>query len=489
MFRTKKLTKIALAAAMMMSFGGCGKSNPETIEDYGSSSGGTVAAVEEGTDEMVEGTSVEIDQDMIDNAGECKDDFEVGSKKVYRSISDFGISMVTLPSIRAEKVTLDNLDAEGYAKKLFGDSANQLTERPRPTDNYRTWVDNEPGNDLHFSEEEYWEEKESREDIWYAYEGKYQDNDYYLLVTYESETGTAGLQMFPKNAGDVIGESNLAYVNKYDPAMFKTPSIAEGGIYYFQNVGYIQENGEMVLKGVDFGEAEDIATKMMDSPNRCTMSDAQLENRTRDFFEGTLGINISEYPIRYQNNSGIIRMDYFNYDNGWPEDETEAEKIELVFSPENNFPFINVDSSVRDGYSVGISADLGGFVDPRNLDSSAEMGYLNIAEEGIVGFSYKWKYNIKERLSESTTLLEFNTLMECMKEALQNSQTFNDLSTNKMNFENDMVLSFAAVESPDDPHEVTFVPAVTISGWDNMRTSYSITLNAIDGTVISEGEE
>ena len=245
----------------------------------------------------------------------------------------------------------------------------------------------------------------------------------------------------------------------------------------------------MVLKGVDFGEAEDIATKMMDSPNRCTMSDAQLENRTRDFFEGTLGINISEYPIRYQNNSGVIRMDYFNYDNGWPEDETEAEKIELVFSPENNFPFINVDSSVRDGYSVGISADLGGFVDPRNLDSSAEMGYLNIAEEGIVGFSYKWKYNIKERLSESTTLLEFNTLMECMKEALQNSQTFNDLSTNKMNFENDMVLSFAAVESPDDPHEVTFVPAVTISGWDNMRTSYSITLNAIDGTVISEGEE
>ena len=123
MFRTKKLKKIALAAAMMMSFGGCGKSNPETIEDYGSSSGGTVAAVEEGTDEMVEGTSVEIDQDMIDNAGECKDDFEVGSKKVYRSISDFGISMVTLPSIRAEKVTLDNLDAEGYAKKLFGDSA------------------------------------------------------------------------------------------------------------------------------------------------------------------------------------------------------------------------------------------------------------------------------------------------------------------------------------------------------------------------------
>ena len=272
MFRTKKLTKIALAAAMMMSFGGCGKSNPETIEDYGSSSGGTVATVEEGTDEMVEGTSVEIDQDMIDNAGECKDDFEVGSKKVYRSISDFGISMVTLPSIRAEKVTLDNLDAEGYAKKLFGDSANQLTERPRPTDNYRTWVDNEPGNDLHFSEEEYWEEKESREDIWYAYEGKYQDNDYYLLVTYESETGTAGLQMFPKNAGDVIGESNLAYVNRYDPAMFKTPSIAEGGIYYFQNVGYIQENGEMVLKGVDFGEAEDIATKMMDSPNRCTHS-------------------------------------------------------------------------------------------------------------------------------------------------------------------------------------------------------------------------
>ena len=133
-----------------------------------------------------------------------------------------------VPIIKAERTTPQNLDAEGYAKKLFGDTARQLSYKPRNPDNLRDW-DVELGTEFEFSEEDYWDEKDAKEDTWFAYEGKYNENEYYLLVTYESESGIAGLEMFPKNAGDIIGEGRLSYVTQYDPAYFEIPDVYSPG--------------------------------------------------------------------------------------------------------------------------------------------------------------------------------------------------------------------------------------------------------------------
>ena len=497
MRRFKQITGIVLVAMMALSAAGCGKQT-ETVEDYGSTAGGSVASGEDAEKDELEEILGEYETDSQGIIlGECKDEFQAGTTKVMRDIKEHGECHMDVPIIKAERTTPQNLDAEGYAKKLFGDTARQLSYKPRNPDNLRDW-DVELGTEFEFSEEDYWDEKDAKEDTWFAYEGKYNENEYYLLVTYESESGIAGLEMFPKNAGDIIGEGRLSYVTQYDPAYFEIPDVYSPGaqIVFPEHHGYMQEDGEILHMDKETGPEFDIKTNMKDSPNRCTFTDEQLVNHAKDFFEGTLGINISEYAMSSRCSNRFYEL-YTNIelsdaeaeeDDGNTDEVKKADRVELVFSERNSFPDIDYTSSVRDGYKVSVLTFINGLIVPMSYtDFRNEFGYVNITDSGIVGFKFRWRYLVKERLSDESVLMSFENIMQCMEKALIDSEVLANMTMPNIQFDY-MSINYKEVESPDDPDEITLVPALSFDGSVYGNPVYEITLNAIDGSVIEERE-
>ena len=158
MRRFKQITGIVLVAMMALSVAGCGKQT-ETVEDYGSTAGGSVASGEDAEKDELEEILGEYETDSQGIIlGECKDEFQAGTTKVMRDIKEHGECHMDVPIIKAERTTPQNLDAEGYAKKLFGDTARQLSYKPRNPDNLRDW-DVELGTEFEFSEEDYWDDE------------------------------------------------------------------------------------------------------------------------------------------------------------------------------------------------------------------------------------------------------------------------------------------------------------------------------------------
>ena len=89
-------------------------------------------------------------------------------------------------------------------------------------------------------------------------------------------------------------------------------------------------------------------------------------------------------------------------------------------------------------------------------------------------------------MAEESVLLDFKGVMACMKRALEEGEEFANMGASSMVF-NDIYYSYCPVFSADDPNQVTFVPAVNFLGYNNGISNYGLTLNAIDGSVISEG--
>ena len=244
------------------------------------------------------------------------------------------------------------------------------------------------------------------------------------------------------------------------------------------------------------GPEFDIKTNMKDSPNRCTFTDEQLVNHAKDFFEGTLGINISEYAMSSRCSNRFYEL-YTNIelsdaeaeeDDGNTEEVKKADRVELVFSERNSFPDIDYTSSVRDGYKVSVLTFINGLIVPMSYtDFRNEFGYVNITDSGIVGFKFRWRYLVKERLSDESVLMSFENIMQCMEKALIDSEVLANMTMPNIQFDY-MSINYKEVESPDDPDEITLVPALSFDGSVYGNPVYEITLNAIDGSVIEERE-
>ena len=120
-------------------------------------------------------------------------------------------------------------------------------------------------------------------------------------------------------------------------------------------------------------------------------------------------------------------------------------------------------------------------------DFRNEFGYVNITDSGIVGFKFRWRYLVKERLSDESVLMSFENIMQCMEKALIDSEVLANMTMPNIQFDY-MSINYKEVESPDDPDEITLVPALSFDGSVYGNPVYEITLNAIDGSVIEERE-
>ena len=423
----RKVTGIILSVAIVMSLAGCG--SKDKIDDYGN---GEVITESGMSDEEID---PELAKEFESNKNDVsvdaetktyKDDFESGSTHVSINISGEKMhSYLELseiyPVISTKKVTAANLDAEGYAKKLFGDTAVQLDETPKSTENRVVW---DPGYDQSttgLSDEdvserfkEYAFAEESTENkISHSYEGTYKGHEYYLVVTYDEETERAEMKMFPKNPGEMCGDATLCYVTPYDPAYFSLPAgnSYSVGNYIFENkhVGYIQEDGELFEVDSTNGYELDIARNMADNPNKCKdLTNENLQDRAAEFLENDLGISNLCSQITAEASDAFYNTELYmdpeedpDYTPEKSEEEKEAARVELVYSAHNNFPNIDYNISVRDGYRVVVDGVYARDIE-REYGYDSSHGYVDISSEGIVGFSYSWKYLATDLLTGST---------------------------------------------------------------------------------------
>ena len=506
----RKITGIILSAAMIMSLAGCG--GEDKIDDYGN--GEVITGSGMSDEEIDPELAKEIESNKSDIAIDAeaktyKDDFTNGSTNISINISGEKMhSYLELseiyPVLSAKKVNAANLDAERYAKNLFGDTAVQLDETPKSTENRVVWDPGYDQNAMGYSEEEMPEkfkeyafaEESTENKISYSYEGTYEGHEYYLVVTYDEETERAEMKMFPKNPGEMCGDATLSYVTPYDPAYFSLPAgnTFSVGNFIMQNkhVGYIQEDGELFVVDSTNGYELDIARNMADSPNKCKdLTNENLEERAAVFLEDDLGLSdaggmttAAASDAYYSTELYEDSEDEFVHVKEKSEEEKENARVELVYSAHNNFPNIDYYISVRDGYRVLLEGIYVRDIE-REFGSDSSHGYVDISSEGIVGFSYSWKYLTTDILTVSTDFLEFDNLMASLKKAITESDELSNMMLKSISF-TDMGICYAAVKSVDDPEEYSIIPVWDFTGYGPNYQIYTLYLNAIDGSVVYE---
>ena len=500
MIRFKRLASVLIATAMTASMSGCGSKKAEIIEDYGN--GATIAAtesLEEASEEAFEeGSSLTIQNEEY----QFQDEFNVGSVKVSIDITSEPLTEYAFPSFSAEKVSEANLNAEQYAKKLFGDTAVQLDETPKSNENVVVWDEdfeaaNSEGYDYMEAFKEYAFSEDKSDKATYSYQGKYDGVDYYLVVSFNRETGMSEMKMFPVNPGDLCEDTTLGYVTPYDPAYFNIPegTYDIGSMYMFpRHVGYILENGELLAMDAANGAALDIRKNMKENPNKCSLTNEQLKNHALEFLENDLGMGVEGTYI-YPNSSDLFyyfpdleddKSDEELSEENESEKDDKANNIELVFSTHNNFPEIDYNTSVRDGYRVKVQGIFFKDEDTNGFGASLCEGYVDISSKGIVGFDYIWKYGNTEVISDDTSLLDFENLMQGFEKAISDSTEIANTRTSNLKF-SDFRMEYVAVQSSDNSDEYGFIPSWVFDGYNNDGSyAYTAYINAIDGSLVME---
>jgi hypothetical protein len=492
---------------MTASMSGCGNKEIETVEDYGN--GAAIAATE--VSEEVQGESVpeEASEDgsnitVQNEEYNYQNEFNVGSVKVSIDITSEPLTEYAFPSFSAEKVSETNFNAEEYAKKLFGDTAVQLDETPKSNENVVVWdEDLEAGKGENydymeaFKEYAFSEDKDESNKVTYSYQGKYEGVDYYLVVSFNRENGMAEMKMFPVNPGDLCEDASLGYVSTYDPAYFNIPEGAYdiGSMYMFpRHVGYILENGELLAMDAANGAALDIRKNMKENPNKCSLTNEQLRNHALEFLENDLGMGVEGTYI-YPNSSDLFyyfpdleddKSDEELSEENESEKDDKANNIELVFSTHNNFPEIDYNTSVRDGYRVKVQGIFFKDTDTDGFGASLCEGNIDISSKGIVGFDYIWKYGNTKIISDETSILNFENLMQSFEYEISDSTEIANTLTSNLKFR-DFRMEYVAVQSSDNSDEYGFVPSWVFDGYNNDGNyAYAAYINAIDGTLVLE---
>ena len=471
-----------LAAAMALSMAGCGsKGEKATIEEYGGLQEGEESsrqgsgAVSGDPDELRMALAKKLGVDKL----QCNDSFDVNGMPVNIRLDKSLPEVGRLPSYRIYDMNEARIDEEKIVKNIFGDTGRVLTDeeiRDRQLqdiegEDYETSYDD---SDLGFS---------------HMYTGKYMGSDYTLTISeWESSIDVI---LEPDNPGEIIGEEDLKYMNVYCPSFF---NLVDGvwtkdGMYISNangNIGF-DENGDPIIVTSENVKDYDIAENMKDRPNRCTKSDDELLAETEHFLNEMLGVYMPSGTI---NVYGDIYFDS-NIDYEKSKLEKENNKAELVFSSTNNYPLINYDSSVRNGYEVAIQPNIAG-IEPylgRTIDGQVESnsGHVDITEEGVIGFFYYWRYYFEEELSSDCELMKFSNIIECFKEGLKENVLLGDYGLSDLYF-NDIYLTYAVVSSPDDSGEKSYVPAWSFVGYNNGTPKIIVYINALDGSFVSAEE-
>ena len=457
---------LLLTAAMIFSLPGCGKQKIEDIEyvDEGSTENGS----ENGNSSK---TGDQTDQPLakrlgVDDKLLYKEEFDIQGNKIKIDINQKPQDIDRIPSYSAIPVTYDEEKENTIVNNLFGDTAKKIDVDP---------ADYLSPNDENLSG--------SGENVVHVYEGLYGGHICRFIYIYTDYNNTISMSMRPDDIAGFINASGKKYMHQF---------YSSRGIYSVmseQNMADFDDDESSDTEEPDYQdemisveETQAFIQEMNDMPNRYTATDDELYGIAYKFMKDTLGISILSEAISV--NEYGINM----YETGNEEGEEESIRTELVFtdSKEFNASMENREEVIKDGYAVTYSS----FIEDMNATTNRSdylcednYGWINITDEGIIGFDYTYGYLLDEKLSEDVQILSFNDVMECLKNDLIENLDVKSLKTSQVVFDN-CFLMYYGMKSPDGGNEYTFIPVWLFSGNNDGNAFSEVLINAVDGSLI-----
>ena len=452
----KKL--VALTVCIALCCTACGDKKAEEITDYGvntavgnsseqaggSTDTGTSAT---GTTEAAVRKTGELPE--IRNGGDpiWEDNFSIGNVPAEISINHVAREMDHLHSYKMRDIAEDQIREEEVVKNVFGDTAKEVkrevSKEAGDGISLVGYVQGLYGNVHPEANVPYdgtsavpaWED--GTEMFYHTYEGTYLDVPYYLNISYDSLSREKEIAIYPKNPGDLVGNPKCT---SFEPIS-----------------NHIEGINTEIWSGVNLWEA------MKEKPNRTQSTHEQLTASVKNFAEGTLRIPVSEEDMK------IV----MGRESGDPVQR------EIFFYNEESISSKNTEDAVLDGYDVQLDMLHTGTSDMR-FWLPGNNGDLWVSDKGVMAGYYKEFFEIEEEVAEQVRILEFDNLMDSVRELLKNEFDPAKINGQKLTI-NSATLMYYPVESETDPHEYTLVPAWSFTVESNGTIAYLI-VNAVDGS-------
>ena len=463
--RKKMNMIISTVLCAMLCFTACGN-QPEAVTDYGGTAGQGSSEASSSKEAGSSGTTkvragkLPPKQDYGDPIYE--DSFTIDSKPVNVSIKDVSYDTEQLRSYRVTKIAEDMIREKEIVKNLFGDSAKELRGEVSVETGDAVWVvsacrkyDNEMQGIVSDEDEEVYELIGRAESgpapawgdegtlFWHTYEGLYEGTSYQLTIAYRKDEKIKYITFYPKNPGDVVDDPELTQLMSFSGAIYADAVTVE----------------EM--------------KKIWDQPNQSEKSEGELCRMVEEFSAEKL--------------CGRLPVDdlYLGTVNYAVEDGVMEQPRQLLFSTDIfGQERTNQARGRVDGYEIDCNWMHTGsrsFKDG-NKDGGNNRGRMYVTDQGVIGVSLVYSYELQEVLSEQVEILPFEKVMTALREQLPERIDPAKINGSHLSIES-ATLVFYPVESQEKPGEATFVPA-WMFGMESNGSIGVVFLNAMDGSFI-----
>lgn len=488
---------IAATLSMSMLLSGCG-GKTEDFGDYGTISESADSAEQENnSDASDEGSKSDSEKsaksDDASKASAIADGFlseKLGLKKGETEIQysgDFeaagktiGINFTStisdadsLPTYKVKEITEDDVHESEIVDKVFGGNGVPLNTEDRKFLNteqddssfvisYCSSISYHNGDESSWQRTRTWIDNENY--FLHIYEGKINEVDYQLVISYSRKFHEKAVCLYPKNFGDVFSDPDVKGIGISDP---------NGMLYYYQMGQGIKEF--------------DLNTIMADRPNACSLSDDELYDKIISTINDQCFMNVPKEGINFA--SSLYGREYM------PEmtEELKAKgaKSEIVIFKEEELDDPNLPGASRNGYVATYMNRIGNQdiietmddLSYRGDDVDYSMFYVN--DSGLIAYSICSSYTFEEMLSENVPVLSLEDGMKAFEKGM--SENFDITKTDiaeKAEF-NKMEIEYCPMPIPDGaPDEYYLVPCWvgTIDKAGSIKAMGVV--SAVDGTFV-----
>lgn len=432
-----------------------------------SDDGSKASAIEEGF--LSEKLGLTKGETQIQYSG----DFEAGGKTVGINFSGVIEDTDSLPTYKVKEIKEEDVHESEIVDKVFGGAGVPLNTEDRKFLNteqgdsdmvisYCSSISYRNGDESSWQRTRTWIENENY--FLHIYEGKINEADYQLVISYSKKFHEKAVCLYPKNFGDVSGDSDIKGIGISDP---------NGMFYYYQMGSGIKEY--------------DLNTIMADRPNVCTLNDDELYDKIISTINDQCFMNVPKEGINFA--SSLYGREYM------PEMTAELKakgaKSEMVLLKEEELDDPNLPGASRNGYVATYMGRLG---NQDIIDSMDDIGYRGddidysmfyVNDSGLIAYSICSSYNFEEMLSENVSVLKLEDGMKAFEKAM--SENFDISKTDiaeKAEF-NKMEIKYCPMPIPDGaPDEYYLVPC-WVGTIDKAGSTKAMgVISAVDGTFI-----
>lgn len=502
-FMKNSTARLALASlGMSLLLSACGQKS-ETISDIENDTE-VISATEVTTEDSTEDSTEKVTENNLDNSsgdavhemdsqmsvgisknGKLSDklggtelsfskEFTVGDTPVSMNIDYQVPDKDEIPICKVTKLTEEDVHEEEIVKNLLGETAVALKDKdvldPEEGDSDRisNYVSSilalTTNNGVYQGSAAWYEDADL---FLHTYEGTKDGIAYQLMVGYDRKNNEKYVVFYPKNMGDIVGDSSLD----------KFGYTCTDGYYYYWDVRGQRE--------IPF----DMKTILADKENSCKLDKDELSNIVKSTMHDQLYIDIPE------NNIWFVHTKDENADKN---DLKKAEKSDLIFFNSNEinednpeFPTAVINGSyglfsnvINDFWIIPNADKLSAYSD---IDRGGE---FLVNDTGVVGFYIATKYNYSDIELDNTDLLSFEDAMNAFEKGISENLDTSELRVPMKNIDfTTMRLMYYPVPVSEGSNECHMIP-VWVGDVDSPSSAPTADpevrgiINAIDGSFI-----